>query len=128
MSMYNVDSLSLIARRLQHGTPHAPDIPSAPPEWTTRAVCMSADPDAFFPEKGADPNDAKMVCARCPVRGECLGFAMVTEARTPASRHGVYGGLSAHERERLGKQGWQAGDPLPVIRSRCKRVQRAAAA
>ncbi len=39
---------------------------------------------------------AKAVCAQCPVRMECLEWAIDT--RQP---HGVWGGLDEHERERL---------------------------
>jgi WhiB family transcriptional regulator, redox-sensing transcriptional regulator len=36
---------------------------------------------------------AKAVCAVCPVRRECLQFALATR-----QAHGVWGGMSEHER------------------------------
>jgi len=45
--------------------------------WGPRAACRSADPELFFPVSGTGPSvaqiaEAKTVCARCEVRGECL--------------------------------------------------------
>ena len=51
--------------------------------WGPRAACRSADPELFFPVSGAGPSvaqiaEAKTVCARCEVRGECLAIALAT--------------------------------------------------
>lgn len=44
---------------------------------------------------------ARRLCAVCPVRRECLDFAMRIE---PAqSRHGIWGGISPSGRETLAK-------------------------
>lgn len=67
-----------------------------PGGWTARAACRTADPEMFFPDKG-DPKTAaaaKRFCARCPVVSECLEFGM-------GEHMGVWGGLTARERERL---------------------------
>jgi WhiB family redox-sensing transcriptional regulator len=37
--------------------------------------------------------EAKTVCARCEVRGECLAFALATR-----QLHGIWGGTSPEER------------------------------
>ena len=42
---------------------------------------------------------AKRMCAACPVRQECLEWALAMP--TQSDRYGVYGGLSAVERRRL---------------------------
>lgn len=68
----------------------------APPEWTRDAVCAQTDPEAFFPEKGDSTRPAKRICAACPVRAECLAYALDHD-----ERFGVWGGLSAVERRRL---------------------------
>jgi WhiB family redox-sensing transcriptional regulator len=52
-------------------------------DWGARAACRSADPELFFPVSETGPStaqitEAKAVCARCEVRGECLAFALVT--------------------------------------------------
>jgi WhiB family redox-sensing transcriptional regulator len=67
-----------------------------PEPWQARALCAQTDPEAFFPEKGGSPRLAKAVCRRCPVRAECLAFALEHD-----ERFGIWGGLSERERRRL---------------------------
>lgn len=76
-----------------------------PGEWADRALCGSSGwPDAWFPEK-ARPGDivptayATNICRRCPVRNECLEYALRHESG--AYRWGIYGGLSPEQRRRL---------------------------
>jgi WhiB family redox-sensing transcriptional regulator len=69
--------------------------------WQQDAACKNVpDPDVFFPGKGEDAEEAKQVCAGCPVMAECLAFALAT-MRAPDRDHGVYGGLTPAERARL---------------------------
>lgn len=70
-------------------------------DWRARGACSSADPDLFFPisAHGASRRQeqrAKAVCAACPVRAECLAFAVETR-----QVHGVWGGLGEKELRRL---------------------------
>lgn len=72
-------------------------------DWVTRAACRGADTAIFYhPENERGPSRtrrqqrAKAVCARCPVAEKCLRWALA--AREP---YGVWGGLSAEEREAL---------------------------
>jgi WhiB family redox-sensing transcriptional regulator len=69
--------------------------------WMQHAACEGADPDLFFPEQGGVDvtDDARQMCARCPVRGACLEFAITTH-----QDHGVWGGKSARERARIRRQ------------------------
>ena len=67
--------------------------------WQAEALCAQTDPEAFFPEKGGSTRDAKRVCVVCPVREECLQYAMDND-----ERFGIWGGLSERERRRLRKQ------------------------
>jgi len=67
--------------------------------WQAEALCAQTDPEAFFPEKGGSTRDAKRVCGVCPVREECLKYAMDND-----ERFGIWGGLSERERRRLRKQ------------------------
>ena len=83
--------------------------------WRFQARCADQDPDLFFPVGSSGPALrqtilAKAVCAQCPVRAECLEWALET-----AQPHGVWGGLDEQERERL--RGLP-GEPLdtPVAR------------
>ncbi|MFK0244550.1 WhiB family transcriptional regulator [Amycolatopsis azurea] len=64
--------------------------------WRDDALCAETDPDAFFPEDDGDAEDAKRICARCDVRERCLAYALKADERI-----GVWGGLSAEERDRI---------------------------
>jgi WhiB family transcriptional regulator, redox-sensing transcriptional regulator len=67
--------------------------------WASKAECLYAEPDTFFPEKGGSTREAKRICSRCPVRAECLDYALENE-----ERFGIWGGLSERERRRLKRQ------------------------
>jgi len=64
--------------------------------WAADAKCLQADPDTFFPEKGGSTREAKRICAQCPVRAECLEYALDND-----ERFGIWGGLSERERRKL---------------------------
>ena len=49
-------------------------------DWRPLAACRHADPELFFPVSASGPSldqiiQAKAICARCPVRQQCLAFA-----------------------------------------------------
>lgn len=73
--------------------------------WARQARCANApDPEIFFPGRGPGEADAaKAVCADCPVRRECLQYAL----RAP-EEHGVWGGLDEKERADLIQRGQSA--------------------
>lgn len=69
--------------------------------WRESAECRTVDPDLFFPIGSTGPalvqiEDAKSVCRRCPVRQECLDWALDT-----GQSIGVWGGKSEAERRTL---------------------------
>lgn len=64
--------------------------------WTDRGACVGEPPEIFFPGQGEDASLAKGICARCPVRVDCLDFALST-----TERFGIWGGLSERERRRI---------------------------
>ncbi|WUU93868.1 WhiB family transcriptional regulator [Spirillospora sp. NBC_01491] len=64
--------------------------------WQMFALCAQTDPEAFFPETGAPTQQAKRVCRSCPVRSECLDYALAH-----GETYGVWGGLSGRERRQL---------------------------
>ena len=74
-------------------------------DWRAAAACRACDPDLFFPVSPSglaterQVAEAREVCARCPVRAECLEFALDT--REP---YGVWGGLNEDERRTLLRQ------------------------
>lgn len=71
----------------------------SPQSWRSEALCTQADPEAFFPEKGQTGYAAKRICEECPVRPECLDFAMSVD-----DLHGIWGGLSDRQRYREKKR------------------------
>nr|WSW64987.1 WhiB family transcriptional regulator [Streptomyces sp. NBC_00995] len=69
--------------------------------WRMRAACSDEDPDLFFPIGSTGPalvqaEDAKAVCRSCPVRRECLRWALDNSQDA-----GVWGGLDETERRAL---------------------------
>lgn len=71
---------------------------SAEDKWVERALCAQTDPEAFFPDKGGSVRAAKQVCVECPVRLDCLQWALDND-----ERFGVFGGLTERERRKLKK-------------------------
>jgi WhiB family redox-sensing transcriptional regulator len=69
--------------------------PPRPPDWRDGAACTGTDPEDFFPEQGRvdQAAHARMVCAGCHVRGECLAFALGL-----GIEEGIWGGLLPEER------------------------------
>ncbi|MFE7446120.1 WhiB family transcriptional regulator [Streptomyces chartreusis] len=63
--------------------------------WGERAACRAADPDELFVE-GVAQNRAKVLCTGCPVRTECLAYALDHRIE-----HGIWGGMTERERRAL---------------------------
>ena len=88
-----------MAASWQLGTPANQDANAT--AWRYLALCGDYDPDLFFPIGSSGPAvrqraRAKAVCAQCPVRRDCLEWALATE-----QPYGVWGGLDELEREAL---------------------------
>jgi WhiB family redox-sensing transcriptional regulator len=66
------------------------------PSWMLQARCRDATSNQFFPSDGVGVERARRVCADCPVKAECLEYAL-----TYRIDHGVWGGCSERERRRL---------------------------
>lgn len=66
------------------------------PEWVSQGICAQTDPDAFHPEKGASTEPAKRICHECPVKAECLEWALEHD-----ERFGIWGGASSQERRKI---------------------------
>lgn len=67
--------------------------------WAAFAVCRDRDPDAFFPVTPEGEREAIRVCHGCPVRMDCLEFAI--ESRV---RFGIWGGMTEKQRQALRRQ------------------------
>jgi hypothetical protein len=66
--------------------------------WWALARCVRF-PAEFFPERGQSTEAAKRVCAKCPVRADCLEEALANNVE-----EGVWGGTSGVERKRMRRQ------------------------
>jgi WhiB family transcriptional regulator, redox-sensing transcriptional regulator len=82
-------------------------------EWEDRAQCRTADTDTFFGAGATQEYRAKVVCKSCPVRWECLAYALRHRVE-----HGVWGGLTDRERRRvLNRSRTIAWDPETAMRA-----------
>src|SRR5947209_2878886 len=76
--------------------------PAHPDAWLHRAACRALPTELFFPAGELDDKaveqaeEAKNVCAGCPVQGACLEFAIATN-----QPYGIWGGANASERRSL---------------------------
>ena len=73
-------------------------------DWASLALCQGMT-DLFYPPSGDNEgfDAAKAVCDRCPVRRQCLDFAMRFE-----ETEGIWGGTSGRERRELRRSQWAA--------------------
>jgi hypothetical protein len=78
-------------RRLVPSTDRATTVPA--PE------CRTGDPDQWFSSVESDIAAAVRACRRCPLRRECLGFALVH-----GEDNGVWGGILEDQRTQLRAQ------------------------
>lgn len=65
------------------------------PVFFGEAICVGAEPGIFDGETLPDVLQAKKICSACPIQAMCLSWATQTQDA------GVWGGLTAEERETL---------------------------
>ena len=70
-------------------------------EWRNQAACRGTDTNVFFPPSDRPSESAriayaKRICAACPVRAECLAWALETR-----DRWSILGGTSPGDRDRI---------------------------
>lgn len=67
-------------------------------EAPTIPPCMISDPEAWFPNlaqgRSREVLNAKQLCKTCPVRMQCLEYAM-----SNSDLQGIWGGLTPKERQ-----------------------------
>lgn len=61
--------------------------------WTAHAQCRGVESADFFARSLTDARAAIRVCERCPVRQECLDYAVDNDMDL-----GVWGGLTERQR------------------------------
>jgi WhiB family redox-sensing transcriptional regulator len=72
--------------------------------WRSQAICRDTDPDLFFPigttgQALVQIDRAKEVCGVCPVKSECLEYALETNQDS-----GIWGGLDEEQRRNIRRQ------------------------
>ncbi len=64
--------------------------------WMKAGRCAEMSPSTFFPSDGVGVESARKICAECPVREQCLEYALANRID-----HGVWGGTSERQRRRI---------------------------
>lgn len=71
---------------------------SSRPAWFDEAECSGVGPGLFY----ADPGDevvnrlARDVCTHCPVRRQCLEYAIAND-----EHYGIWGGMAPRQRQAI---------------------------
>ena len=77
--------------------PHPPDLYAAfthqPTPWMEHAACKPHPTEWWFPKRGDPVDQAKIICHTCPVRIDCLNYALIIPNLV-----GIWGGMSGRER------------------------------
>lgn len=73
-------------------------------DWISEAACRILPKTLFFsPEQSASSQTAKFVCRGCPVKLDCLNYALQSPWMS-----GIFGGTDEKERRRMIKDGYAA--------------------
>ena len=68
-------------------------------DWRKHAACNGFPTRWWFPERGGRLDLPSFICRSCPVKDDCLSYAMDENIT-----HGVWGGVSESGRRRLRKK------------------------
>jgi WhiB family transcriptional regulator, redox-sensing transcriptional regulator len=77
--------------------------------WRSLGLCLGHDPDLWFPTEGEDCSIAARICSVCPVRRECLSWAIEHK-----ERYGIWGGESYRGRQRIRAEASRRGHSAPI--------------
>jgi WhiB family transcriptional regulator, redox-sensing transcriptional regulator len=67
--------------------------------WTDRAACRGTDTEIFFPANPDEEAEALSICATCPVRAQCLDYAVRNR-----ETYGIWGGTTPEQRRRIRRE------------------------
>jgi WhiB family redox-sensing transcriptional regulator len=92
-------------------------VSSPPVAWRDRAICIGKTDLMFSCTENPYPEErvaeAKELCSMCPVREDCLDFAIGLR-----EEYGIWGGADYQERRRIIRQMRKRGEPIPRYRMR----------
>jgi len=57
-------------------------------DWVDKADCKNVPIEIFFPNQGGSTQLARRICATCPVRQQCINYAIANHIE-----YGVWGGM-----------------------------------
>lgn len=64
--------------------------------WRKEALCVGQPLTIFFPESAESNLPAKRICQECPVRIDCLDYAVAT-----SQDFGIWAGTTSEERKKI---------------------------
>jgi len=67
--------------------------------WTQSAACRGVETDIFYPATAAEEAEALSICAMCPVRVQCLDYAIRNR-----ETYGIWGGATPDQRRRIRRE------------------------
>jgi WhiB family transcriptional regulator, redox-sensing transcriptional regulator len=67
--------------------------------WSDQAACRGTDTDIFFPANADEEAEALSICATCPVRAQCLEYAVRNK-----EIYGIWGGTTPDQRRRIRRE------------------------
>jgi hypothetical protein len=72
--------------------------------WQLNGLCREVDPELFFTERGDgwSAEEAVRVCGLCPVKQECLDWALSFDDND--DQYGVFGGVGPMKRRRMRRE------------------------
>jgi WhiB family redox-sensing transcriptional regulator len=73
--------------------------------WEEQARCRQYDPEIFFAPRARAERKAKTICGKCPVKVDCLVFALQAKVE-----FGIWGGTNGKERRAMIRRSPQGTD------------------
>jgi WhiB family redox-sensing transcriptional regulator len=67
--------------------------------WTDSAACRGTDTEIFYPANAEEEAEALSICATCPVRAQCLDYAIRNR-----ETYGIWGGTTPEQRRRIRRE------------------------
>ena len=67
--------------------------------WTDQAACRGTDTEIFYPANSDEEAEALSICATCPVRAQCLDYAIRNR-----ETYGIWGGATPEQRRRMRRE------------------------
>jgi len=67
--------------------------------WSDQAACRGTDTEIFYPANAEEEAEALSICATCPVRAQCLEYAIHNR-----ETYGIWGGATPEQRRRMRRE------------------------